>query len=213
MVKIAYVSEVHKNLEIYAAEMKDLKGVTKIRTDFKLLSDENLMKEQAEEESKEEVKSKKALEETTKSDDTATDDKEKEEEKDPDEPHVIEENFEFQEKDAKLKRSSTLYSRESETDCEFEDFVIRKVLGIGSFGKVYLVENQINGKLYAMKSIKKEKIMDYNKMESTKLEEHILLNSEHPNIVSLDFVFKNEERIYFIMNFVRGGELFKQIID
>lgn len=212
LIKIAYVSETHQNLLIYAAEMKDLKGVTKIKKDFKLLLDENLMKEEVKEETKEEEYPKKQSEDTTKSDDTAVDDNAKDE-KDEDEPNVIEEDFEFVEKDRPLKRSSTLYSRESDNDWEFEDFVIKKVLGIGSFGKVYLVENQVTGKLHAMKSIKKEKIMDYNKMESMKLEEHILLNSEHPNIVSLDYVFKNEERIYFVMNFVRGGELFKQIID
>lgn len=130
-----------------------------------------------------------------------------------DEPEVDVDNFEFIEQDSRMKRSSTLYSRESAEEWTFDDFVIKQVLGIGSFGKVYLVENIITKKLHAMKSIKKEKIIDYNKVESTKLEEHILLNSEHPNIVSLDFVFKNDERIYFVMNFVRGGELFKQIID
>lgn len=142
-----------------------------------------------------------------KSEDTASDDDNE------DEPEVVVDNFEFIEQDSRMKRSSTLYSRESAEEWTFDDFVIKQVLGIGSFGKVYLVENIITKKLHAMKSIKKEKIIDYNKVESTKLEEHILLNSEHPNIVSLDFVFKNDERIYFVMNFVRGGELFKQIID
>jgi serine/threonine protein kinase len=67
------------------------------------------------------------------------------------------------------------------------------VLGIGSFGKVFLVEHKETGKLHAMKSIRKDKIIDYDKVESTKLEEHILLNSEHPNIVNLDYVFKDEK--------------------
>ena len=49
LIKIAYVSQIHKNLNIYAAEIKDLKGVSKVRKEFKLLSDENLMQEETKE--------------------------------------------------------------------------------------------------------------------------------------------------------------------
>jgi serum/glucocorticoid-regulated kinase 2 len=204
LIKIAYVSLVHKNLPIYGADMKDLKGVKKIEKEFKLLSDENLMKE----ESKLEVKDEGYVDEASNAEDTASDDY-------ADDPNVVEEgSFDYDERDHhKFKRSSTIYSRESVDEALFEDFQIKQVLGVGSFGKVYLVENKNTGKIHAMKSIKKNKIQDYDKMESTKLEEHILHNSEHPNIVSLDYVFKSEKRIYFIMQFVRGGELFKQIID
>lgn len=202
LIKVAYVSLVHKNLSIFGSEAKDLKGVTKIRKEFKLLSDENLMKE---EEVKLEFKDD-PNEDTIKSQDTASDEG-------GDDPDVEEYNYDFVEKEGRIQRSSTLYSRESLEEACFEDFEIKQVLGIGSFGKVYLVENKNTGKLHAMKSIKKSKIIDYDKVESTKLEEHILLNSEHPFIVGLEYVFKNEKRIYFVMNFVRGGELFKQIID
>lgn len=203
LIKIAYVSLVHKNLPIYGADVKDLKGVKKIEKEFKLLSDENLMKE----ESKLEVKEEGYVDEASNAEDTASDDY-------ADDPNVVEEgSFDYDERDHKFARSSTIYSRESVDEALFEDFQIKQVLGVGSFGKVYLVENKITGKIHAMKSIKKNKIQDYDKMESTKLEEHILHNSEHPNIVSLDYVFKSEKRIYFIMQFVRGGELFKQIID
>jgi serum/glucocorticoid-regulated kinase 2 len=203
LIKIAYVSLVHKNLPIYGADMKDLKGVKKISKEFKLLCDENLMKE----EEKIDLKEEDYGEAESNSWDTASDDY-------ADEPNVVEEgSFDYDERDHKWVRSSTLYSKESVDEAVFEDFLIKQVLGVGSFGKVYLVENKNTGKIHAMKSIKKDKIQDYDKMESTKLEEHILHNSEHPNIVSLDYVFKSEKRIYFIMQFVRGGELFKQIID
>lgn len=192
------------NLDIYGADMKDLKGVTKIKKEFKLLSDENLMKEEVKLDLKENEDA--DTEDIIKSQDTASDEGN-------DEPDVLETSLDFTELSGKVQRSSTLYSKESVDEATFEDFEIKQVLGIGSFGKVYLVENKTTGKLHAMKSIRKDKIQDYDKMESTKLEEHILLNSEHPNIVSLDYVFTSEKRIYFIMQFIRGGELFKQIID
>mmetsp|Transcript_7089 Transcript_7089/g.6617 ORF Transcript_7089/g.6617 Transcript_7089/m.6617 type:complete len:96 (+) Transcript_7089:382-669(+) len=95
--------------------MKDLKGVTKIQKDFKLLSEEYLMKEEAKGETKKAQKDQKVVEETTKSDNTATDEEEKENTYE-DEPNVIEDDFEFQEREGRDKRSSTLYSKESDTD-------------------------------------------------------------------------------------------------
>lgn len=202
MVKIAYVSALHKNLSIYGIKAKDLKEYKKLKDEAKLLEDQNLIKD-------EEIKFDFKLDdedEGIKSQETASDDNQ-------DEPRVIEVTSSFQAQDYEKQRSSTLYSRESEDDTVMEDFEIKQVLGIGSFGKVYLVENNKTGKLHAMKSIYKDKIHDFDKMESTKLEEHILLNSEHPHIVSLDYVFEDTKKIYFIMKFIQGGELFKQIID
>lgn len=191
-------------MSIYGTENKDLKGTKKVNKAFKLLSDENLIKEEVKVEVKED-----SSEDALKSQDTASDD-------DNDEPRVIETaDDESTERpfDYDYRRSSTLYSRESLDESTIDDFEIKQVLGIGSFGKVFLVENIKTGQLHAMKSIRKDRIADIEKIESTKLEEHILANSEHPNIVGLDYVFKNEKRIYFIMNFIRGGELFKHIID
>lgn len=193
------------NLTIYGIKVKDLKNYKKYKNDAKLLYDQNLIRE---EEVKINVKDDDE-EVISKSQDTAEDDYTYQ-----DEPNVVETDFDDEnEKVRSFSRSSTLYSRESEDESTLEDFEVKAVLGIGSFGKVNLVEHKKTGKLHAMKSIRKDKISDYDKVESTKLEEHILLNSEHPNIVSLDYVFKNETRIHFIMSFVRGGELFKQIID
>ena len=203
LLKVAFVSVLHKNLSIYATEMKDLKGITKIREDFKLLEDENLIQEEVKFYLKEDL-----VGEAENSQDTASD-----EGGSDSEPRVEEVSSEFEEFKGQNNRSSTLYSRESIEEVNLDDFDIKRVLGIGSFGKVFLVENKNTSRLYAMKSIRKDKVYNYNKVESAKLEEHILLNSEHPNIVGLEYVFKSETRIYLIMHFIRGGELFKQIIE
>jgi len=92
-----------------------------------------------------------------------------------------------------------------------QDFVIMKMVGKGTFGKVYLVQHLQTKKLYAMKCIRKDIVIDNEQFENIKLEKDILYSIEHPFIVSMDYVFQNEFRIYFLMNFIKGGELFRHL--
>jgi serine/threonine protein kinase len=57
---------------------------------------------------------------------------------------------------------------------DLRDFQIKKVIGRGSFGKVFLVQKIQDGKVYAMKSLRKDTIIDYEQIESTLLERDIL---------------------------------------
>ena len=58
-------------------------------------------------------------------------------------------------------RSSTLYSHKSEVEkTKLEDFQTIRIVGKGSYGKVYLVKNQNTGNLYAMKIIRKDLLID-----------------------------------------------------
>lgn len=59
-----------------------------------------------------------------------------------------------------------------------------------------------------MKVIRKDKFLDDSSLQGLKLEKDILYMVDHPFIVSMDFVFQNDFRIYFIMEFVEGGELY-----
>ena len=59
-----------------------------------------------------------------------------------------------------------------------------------------------------MKTLRKDVIMEYEKVEATILEKEVLEQVSHPFLVNLEFVFQDEYRIFFILNFVRGGELF-----
>ena len=108
-------------------------------------------------------------------------------------------------------RSSTIYSKEGLAEATLEDFNIVRVLGIGAFGKVFLVQNKDTEEIYAMKSIRKDQIIEYNSLESTKLEKFILSTSNHPFIVKMQYCFSNDVRVYFLMEYIRGGELFKHI--
>jgi len=65
--------------------------------------------------------------------------------------------------------------------------------------------------LFAMKSLKKNVILDQDQLENTLLEKKILQSLEHNFLVSLVFCFQTPERIYFVMPFMRGGELFQHL--
>jgi|LauGreDrversion4_2_1035121.scaffolds.fasta_scaffold338644_1 serine/threonine protein kinase len=63
---------------------------------------------------------------------------------------------------------------EEEKQYSLEDFKIRKMIDKGSFGKVFLVVNKKNGRLYAMKRINKDILIDKNQIQNTKNEKDIL---------------------------------------
>lgn len=62
-----------------------------------------------------------------------------------------------------------------------------------------------------MKSLRKDVILDYDQIESTLLEKEILLKADHPFLVGMEYVFQTPEKIFFVMKFVRGGELFMHL--
>jgi serine/threonine protein kinase len=52
-------------------------------------------------------------------------------------------------------------------------------------------------------------LIKYNQIEKSKLETDIMFDSDHPFLVGMHYVFQNELRLYFVMPFVKGGELYK----
>jgi len=92
-------------------------------------------------------------------------------------------------------------------------FELLRVLGQGSFGKVFLVR-KIYGKdaggLYAMKVLKKATLKVRDRVR-TKLERNILADVNHPFIVKLQYAFQTEGKLYLILDFLRGGDLFTRL--
>ena len=88
------------------------------------------------------------------------------------------------------------------------DFDILKLIGKGSFAKVYLVLNKFNNKIYSMKKLNKP-FIKRNKQEQHIINERILLSKmNNPFLVKLFCCFQDKEYLYFIMEFIQGGELF-----
>jgi len=89
-----------------------------------------------------------------------------------------------------------------------DDFQALKVIGKGSFGKVMQVRKKDTGKIYAMKVLQKEAIINRNQVIHTRSEKSILQQVQHPFIVGLHYAFQTKDKLYMILDYVNGGELF-----
>lgn len=90
-------------------------------------------------------------------------------------------------------------------------FEIVRVIGRGSFGKVYLVIQKETNEYYAMKVLKKESISTKSQKNHTFAERKILQVIDSPFIVKLHYAFQNPDKLYFVMDFLNGGEMFTHI--
>lgn len=96
-----------------------------------------------------------------------------------------------------------------------QDFELLRVLGKGGYGKVFQVKKGTGtdrGKIFAMKVLRKAKIV-YNQKDTahTKAERNILEIIKHPFIVDLIYAFQTEGKLYLILEYLPGGELFMHL--
>ncbi|KAJ2738156.1 Serine/threonine kinase, partial [Coemansia sp. BCRC 34301] len=94
------------------------------------------------------------------------------------------------------------------------DFKFVKVLGKGNFGKVMLSEELGTSKLYAIKVLKKEFIVENDEFESTRSEKRVLLiaNKErHPFLIGLHSCFQTSNHIFFVTEYISGGDLMMHV--
>ena len=89
-----------------------------------------------------------------------------------------------------------------------QHFDILKLIGEGAFGKVFLVKNKISKALFAMKVISKRLLKKKNNIQYMRSERDILLKMNHPFIVSLWHAFQTDKKLFLVMDFLGGGELF-----
>jgi len=94
-----------------------------------------------------------------------------------------------------------------------EDFEPLMVVGRGSFAKVMLVRKIDTNRLYAMKVIRKDSVIKHNAVKHTLSERNVLMRINNPFIVSLKYSFQTEDKLYMILDYIAGGELFYHLSD
>ena len=105
------------------------------------------------------------------------------------------------------RRLSTVPGRPNKI-ITIDTFVVLKVLGRGSFGKVCLVRKKDDERLFALKALNKDALLRRNQVAHTQTERMILSDIRHPFLVQLEFAFQSDTRLYLVLEFMRGGELF-----
>ena len=89
-----------------------------------------------------------------------------------------------------------------------DDFDLLKVIGRGSFGKVMQVRKKDTQKIYALKALRKAYIVSKCEVTHTLAERTVLARVDCPFIVPLKFSFQSPEKLYLVLAFINGGELF-----
>jgi len=94
---------------------------------------------------------------------------------------------------------------------KLDDFELLKVVGRGSFGKVMQVMKKDTGRIYALKTIRKAHIISRSEVAHTLAERSVLAQINNPFITPLKFSFQSPDKLYFVLAFVNGGELFHHL--
>lgn len=90
----------------------------------------------------------------------------------------------------------------------FDDFLMLKVIGKGSFGKVMLVKKKDTNRLYAMKVMRKDRLYREAAVSVPLTERDVLKKYNHPFVVHLKYAFQTETHLYMVMDYLSGGDLF-----
>ncbi|CAF0931233.1 unnamed protein product [Brachionus calyciflorus] len=89
------------------------------------------------------------------------------------------------------------------------DFDFLRIIGTGSFGKVYMAKHKLENKTYAIKVLNKEAILKRNEVKHIMAERNVLINNlQHPFLVGLHYSFQSADKLYLVLDHVNGGELF-----
>ena len=111
----------------------------------------------------------------------------------------------------KIYLSNRLYLQDDTV--QLNDLIFYKNLGKGSYGNVSLVKNVKNDFFYAIKNISTKQILYCKLCKNIELERAILLQIDHPFIVKLVKTLKDNKYIYYLMDYIKGKELFDVLLE
>ncbi|CAB1349812.1 unnamed protein product, partial [Coregonus sp. 'balchen'] len=107
-----------------------------------------------------------------------------------------------------MDKSQNFSDASEDEDDKPTDFDFLKVIGKGSFGKVLLAKRKLDGKYYAIKVLQKRVILNRREQKHIMAERNVLLkNVKHPFLVGLHYSFQTTDKLYFVLDFVNGGEV------
>jgi hypothetical protein len=89
-----------------------------------------------------------------------------------------------------------------------KDFEVLKMVGEGGFGRVYQVRHILTKRIYAMKTLRKKFLINTNNVSYTFVERNVLRKVRHPFVCGLHFAFQTKGKVYLIMDFLNGGQIF-----
>lgn len=100
-------------------------------------------------------------------------------------------------------------SKKKKMKVKIKDYDKLKTVGLGSYGRVRLCKNKKTGGIFVMKILKKNEIIKQKQVDHVYSEFNILSMLKHPFIVQLlGYNFEDPKYIYFILEYIQGGELF-----
>ncbi|KAG7228981.1 hypothetical protein INR49_013214 [Caranx melampygus] len=112
--------------------------------------------------------------------------------------------YDGEEKEARSSRDTG----KSPSSLGLADFDLLRVIGRGSYAKVLLVQLKKTERIYAMKVVKKELVNDDEDIDWVQTEKHVFEQaSNHPFLVGLHSCFQTESRLFFVIEYVNGGDL------
>lgn len=94
---------------------------------------------------------------------------------------------------------------------KFKHLKQHRVLGMGAFGKVWLVTRKKNNTPYALKQLSKRQLIQAGQVKGVLREKNVMYSIEHPFLLSLVSSFQNEDSLYLLLELVQGGELFNVV--
>jgi cGMP-dependent protein kinase len=110
--------------------------------------------------------------------------------------------------DAEVARRDRDAAKKDTPQPKWEDLEIRRILGVGTFGRVKLVRHKPTGQAYALKCMRKQQVVATKQQSHVLNEKRILASMDHPFILRLVATYQDEGELYMLLEIGSGGELF-----